>query len=172
MVVVIHADEVSQLQVTSKRCRLASNTLHRASITEEAKGMIRDQIKSRLIEDTPSMCLRHRETDGIAETLSQRPGRHLDARSIMSFGVAGGNAVHLTEVLQIVHADFVAEEMEQSILQHASMAVGQHEAIPIDPVGVLWVEGHEFVEEDVGHRRHSHGRARVARVGLEGGIDL
>lgn len=50
--------------------------------------------------------------------------------------------------------------------------VRKNEAVAVDPVGVLGVEGHELVEQDVGHGGHAHGGTRVARVGLEGGIDL
>jgi hypothetical protein len=50
--------------------------------------------------------------------------------------------------------------------------VREDEAIAVDPVGVLGVESHELVEQDVGRRGHAHRGARVAGVGLEGGIDL
>jgi len=39
-------------------------------------------------------------------------------------------------------------------------------------MGVLWVEGHEFVKQDVGNGRHAHWRTGMAGVGIEGGIDL
>jgi hypothetical protein len=48
----------------------------------------------------------------------------------------------------------------------------QDKSISVEPVWILGVEGHEFVEEDVGHWGHAHRSARMARVGLEGGIDL
>jgi hypothetical protein len=50
--------------------------------------------------------------------------------------------------------------------------VREDETIAVDPVGVLGVESHELVEQDVGRRGHAHRGARVAGVGLEGGIDL
>ena len=50
--------------------------------------------------------------------------------------------------------------------------VRENESIPVDPIRVLRVEGHELVEQDVSDWRHTHGRTRVARVGLERGIDL
>ena len=48
----------------------------------------------------------------------------------------------------------------------------EYEAISVDPVWVLWVEAHEFVEEDVRDWGHTHGRTRVARVGFQCTIDL
>jgi len=50
--------------------------------------------------------------------------------------------------------------------------IRENEAIAVEPFGVLWVEGHELVEEDVGDGCHAHRGARMARVGLECGIDL
>jgi hypothetical protein len=50
--------------------------------------------------------------------------------------------------------------------------VRENKAIAIDPVWVLGVERHELVEHNVSHRGHAHRGARVARVGLECGIDL
>jgi hypothetical protein len=80
--------------------------------------------------------------------------------------------------------------MKESILKNTSVAVAikisasafvslsllldlrKNEAITVDPIWVLWVESHELVEENVSHRGHTHGRARVARVSSDGGIDL
>lgn len=56
--------------------------------------------------------------------------------------------------------------------QKTARYVREDKAIAVDPVGVLGVESHELVEQDVGHRGHAHRGAWVARVGLECGIDL
>lgn len=50
--------------------------------------------------------------------------------------------------------------------------VRENETVAVEPIGVLWVESHELVPEDVGDRGHAHGGARMARVGFDGGIDL
>jgi len=52
------------------------------------------------------------------------------------------------------------------------MAVRKDESIAVDPFWVLWVVVHDPVEEDVGRWGQSHGSARMARVGVEGRIDL
>ena len=48
----------------------------------------------------------------------------------------------------------------------------ENESVAIKPVRVLWVEGHEFVEQDVSHWCHAHWGARMANVGFGDGIDL
>jgi hypothetical protein len=48
----------------------------------------------------------------------------------------------------------------------------QNETITVDPVGVLWIERHELVEEHMGDGSQAHGGARMAGIGLERGIRL
>jgi hypothetical protein len=48
----------------------------------------------------------------------------------------------------------------------------EDESISVDPVGIAGIEGHKLVEENVGGRSQTHRGARMARVGLGGGIDL
>lgn len=50
--------------------------------------------------------------------------------------------------------------------------VREHETITVDPIGVLGVEVHELVEQNVGDGGHAHGGTGVTRVGLGGGINL
>lgn len=77
-----------------------------------------------------------------------------------------------SEALQVIHRDGIAEKVEESILKHASVTVGENKTIAVDPVGVLGVEVHELVEKDVSHGGHTHGGTGMAGVGPEGGIDL
>jgi hypothetical protein len=48
----------------------------------------------------------------------------------------------------------------------------EDKSVSIQPMWVLWVEGHEFVEQDMSDRGQAHGGAWVAGVRCEGGIDL
>lgn len=48
---------------------------------------------------------------------------------------------------------------------------GEDKTVPVGPLRVIGIEGHELVEEHMSSRGHSHRGSRVARVRLEGGID-
>ena len=73
---------------------------------------------------------------------------------------------------QLPHLDAVVSgEVEQGVLEHASVAGGEDEAVAVEPVGVLGVVAHDLVVEDVSHGRASHGEPRVAGVGLLHGVD-
>jgi len=82
-----------------------------------------EHLESGLVEDAGTMRLSTRQTYSIGETLAERAGGHLNARSVMRFRVARSDAVHMAEVLQVIDAYAVAEHVEDGILQHAAVAV-------------------------------------------------
>lgn len=51
-----------------------------------------------------------------------------------------------TEAFQIVNANSVAGKVQQSILEHASVAIREHKAIAVDPIRIDGVKGHDLVE--------------------------
>lgn len=53
-----------------------------------------------------------------------------------------------------------------------SRGLREDESISIDPIRILRVEGHEFVEENVGRRSQTHGGTGMSGIRFEGGIDL
>lgn len=141
MVVVVDHDKVAELQVAGGTGGLAGDALHGAAVTEEAICVVVAQIVARLVEDTGGVSLGDGQTDGVGETLTERAGRHLDTGSVVSFGVTGADAVNglewsmleyyawrtprgtYAERLEVVHADGVTEQVEESILEHATVAV-------------------------------------------------
>ena len=48
----------------------------------------------------------------------------------------------------------------------------QYKSITIDPVRVLWIEAHEFIEQDVGTWCHAHRRPGMAGISFKSGINL
>lgn len=94
VVVIVDADEVAELEVASQRRGLARDTLHQATITEEAVGVVVNQVEARLVEGGGSVSLGHSQTNSIADTLTQRASGDLDTGSIVSLGVARGDAVN------------------------------------------------------------------------------
>ena len=95
MVVIVDGNQVTQLQVTRSGGSLASNSLHSTTITEDHVCVVVDEVKSRLVENGCGMRLRNSKTDGIGETLTKRASCDFDARGVVSFGVAGSDAVDL-----------------------------------------------------------------------------
>ena len=96
--------------------------------------------------------------------LISTPGVELIPRS--SSGCPGVLRPPLTELLQVVHREVVAGEVQRGVLQDAGVPGREHEAVAVGPGRVGWVVAHALAVEDVGDRRERHGGARVTGVGL------
>jgi hypothetical protein len=117
VVVVVDGNQVAELQVTSSGSSLAGNTLHGTSITEEHVGVVVDELKARLVEDSRSVRLCNGKTDGIGETLTERTSGDLDSGGVVCLGVAGSDAIDL------LHAKSVAD-LRADIAGHNSNSHG------------------------------------------------
>lgn len=145
MVVIVNGNQVAELQVTSHGGGLAGNTLHSTAITEEAVCVVVDEVIARLVEHGAGVSLSHGQTNSVGETLTQRTSGDLNTRGFVSLGVTGSDATKLlgriskalvlsivngktySEVLQVVHGDIITEEVEESVLEHATVAVSDEE---------------------------------------------
>jgi hypothetical protein len=74
--------------------------------------------------------------------------------------------------------------MKKDILQTTSMSitnppltptktrsVRENKTVPVQPVRILGIEFHEFIEEDMGYWSHSHRCTWMARIGFPRHID-
>ena len=111
------------------------------------------------------------DADGHAEALAERAGGDFDAGGLAVLGVAGGVGAPLAELLELRHGQVVAGEMQRAVEQRRGVAVGEDEAVAVDPLGVGGIVLHELVVEQVGDGCAAEGRAGVAGVGLLNGVD-
>lgn len=95
MVVIVDGNQVAKLQVTGHGGSLAGNTLHSAAITEEAEGVVVEQLVAGLVEDTSGVLLGNGQTNSVGETLTQRASGNLDTGGVVGLGVTRGDAVDL-----------------------------------------------------------------------------
>lgn len=94
MVVIVDGNKVAELQVTSSGSGLRGNTLHGATVTKEAVGVVVDEVEAGLVEGTGSLGLSHGKTNSVGETLTKRASGDLDTGGVVSLGVTGGDAVN------------------------------------------------------------------------------
>jgi hypothetical protein len=104
VIIVINADKVTQLKVACSTSRLASNAFHGTPIAKYTVGVVVDKVVTGLVEYGSRMCLRHRQSDGIAETLAQGTSSDFDTRSIVRFRVSGSDTVDLLPELKMVRS--------------------------------------------------------------------
>lgn len=109
--------------MTSHRGSLRGNTLHSTAIAEEHISVVVDQIKAILVELCRSMCLCNGKTDSVGESLTERASGDFNAGCVVGFWVARCDGVDLAEVLEVIDGDGVAEEVKESVLEHAAVAV-------------------------------------------------
>jgi len=65
----------------------------------------------------------------------------------------------------------VTGKVHQRILEHATVTGGEHEAVAVEPLGVLRVVRHRLAENDIAHRGAAHRETRVTGVALVDGVD-
>lgn len=143
--------------------------LARASVVELTVGVVVNEGEAVSVVHSAHVGLAHGETDGVGDTLAEGAGGDLDTVRDTNLGVTGGDRVDLSERLEVVHRDVVARQVEHDVLQGAGVAVGQHESVPVHPLGVLGVELHVLGPQHVRGRSHTLGNEqRTGSVRLSG----
>ncbi|KAH3662800.1 hypothetical protein OGATHE_004376 [Ogataea polymorpha] len=164
LVVIVESNQVAQLQVASKRHGLGGDTFHHTSVTKETVGVVVGESVAWLVVGGSKVSLSNGQTNGIGDTLTKRTGCDLDTWDA-HLRVARGLGVDLSERLEVVHGEVVAEQVQQCVQERTCVTVRKDKSISVDPVWVLWVEFHLGVD-GVGGWSHSHWGTRVPGVGL------
>src|SRR5208283_6181459 len=84
--------------------------------------------------------------------------------------MARGLGSELPKILQLLHRQRVAGEIQHRIEQHGRMAIREYETVPIPPSGVPRIELKYIAPENLCDVSHAHGSARMARMGLLDGV--
>ena len=119
MVVIVDANQLPQLQVTSLGGGLRSQTLHGASVSEEAVSVVVEQLEAGLVERGGAVGLGHSQTNSIGKTLAQRTGGNLHAGGV----VLQARLAFAPSVLQGTYSFGVARSLGSEVLQ---TRVSQH----------------------------------------------
>ena len=165
-VVVVERDELAQPPRAGERARLVRDALHQAAVADEHVRVVVDDRVARHVELACEQRLGERHAHRVGEALAERAGRRLHAGRNPRFRVSRRLRVQLAERGQLGHRQVVAGEVQQRVLQHRAVAVGQHEAVAVGPVRVGRVVREVAVpqrDRDIGH---AHRHARVPGLGL------
>ncbi|MNV26154.1 hypothetical protein D3C71_1172690 [compost metagenome] len=165
VVVIPEADQLVQAPGAGQRGGFVGNAFHQAAVTHEHPGTVVDDFQLRAVEALCQQLLGQGKTDGIGETLAQRTGGGLHARGLMTLRMASGVAAQLAEGLQLLDRQVIAAQVQQRVLQHRAVAVGQHEAVAVEPLGVVGVVTEIVVPEDLGDIGHAHRHAGMPGLG-------
>jgi hypothetical protein len=127
-----------------------------------------------LVELLGQQLFSQRKAHTVGNTLAQRASGGFDTGGDAHFRVACGFAVQLAEVLQLLHGQVIACEVQQRINEHGAVAVGQHKAIAVSPMrvgGVVLQMAPARAPQHFGDVSHAHGSTGVAGVGSLNGVN-
>ena len=103
IVVVVQHNQFAQAQRAGQRAGFVRDAFHQAAVAEKDVGVVIDDVQAVFIKLTGKDFFRQRHAHGVGNALPQRAGGGFDAVGVAVFGVAGGFAVQLAEVFQIVN---------------------------------------------------------------------
>ena len=169
-VVVVEGDEFIQPPDTCERTHFVADAFHHAAVAQEAVRTVVDHGETVAVKFRGEQLFSQGHTDGVGNALPQGARRRFHARRHAHFGMTGGFASHLTEVLQIVERQIVAGEVQQGVLQHRAVAVRENEAVAADPLRVLGIVTEMLRPEGDGNISHAHGHAGVTGFGFLDGV--
>src|SRR5262249_22494243 len=143
-----------------------------------------EEVEAGPVEVAGPPASRDGHADAVGDALAERAPRALDPRYDVVFGVGPAAAAKLAGVLDVVERPgwppeylvvridgLDAGEVQQGVEERRRVAGREHEAVSVGPDRVTRVEAQEALPQAVRHRRHAHGGARMAGLGLLDGVD-
>jgi hypothetical protein len=109
------------ISLPGERAGLGSDTLLETSISEETVGVVVEDLETVLVVNGTHVGLGDSETDSVSDTLTEGTGSDLNTVSDTNLGVTGGDGVDLSEVLEVIHGELVATEVEQDVLEDTTV---------------------------------------------------
>ena len=165
VVFVPQRDELVQAQRARQRAGFVADALHQATIAEEHPGAMVDDGVAVAIEVPRQQLFSQRKANRIGQPLSQRPGGGFHARADMVLRMPRGLAAELAKRLQLLDRQVIAGQMQQRVLQHRAVAVGEDETVAIGPVRIGRIAVEVVVPQHLGDVGHAHRHARMAGIG-------
>ena len=165
VIVVVNPAEVIEREMAGERCRFRTHALHHAAVAAHRINVVVEDLEAGPIVAVREPCFSDRHANAGGDALPERPSCCLHPRNQMVLGVSRSLAAEMAEVTNIVerHRGLPeplvvgvhgagAGEVEHRPQQHRSMAVGEHEAIPVGPNRILRIEMHHAVPQRVDER--------------------
>mmetsp|Transcript_61966 Transcript_61966/g.98130 ORF Transcript_61966/g.98130 Transcript_61966/m.98130 type:complete len:523 (-) Transcript_61966:186-1754(-) len=166
-VVIVESNQLSQTQVASICASFVRNSLLHASITCNGVGVVVDQLHARFVVNCCKVGFSGRQANRVGDTHAKGSGGHFNALGLEVLWVAGSLGTPLSELLDVIDGDaLVASQMQQRVLEHATVARRKNKTVTIHPLWILRIVLHLFCKEKVSDRCLTHGSTRVATVGL------
>ena len=117
-VVIVQRNQFVQLPGAGQRAGFVADALHQAAVAHEHIGVVVDDGMPWAVEFIGQQFFRQGHAHRIGDALAQRPRGGFHAGGDTHFRVAGGLAVQLAEILQLLHGQVIARQVQQGVNQH------------------------------------------------------
>ena len=156
LVVVVDDDQLAEAQGAREGCRLGCHAFLEVPVGGKGIGVMVYDLVAGAVVTRGQPALREGHADGVGQTLAQRAGGYFNAGGEAVFGVPGGPAAPLTELLEFLHGKIVTRQMEHGIKEGGGVTGGEDEAVAVGPVGIGRIVLEETVPQHVCHRGSAH----------------
>ena len=164
-VVVVEINQFAQAQMTGQTGGFLGHPFHNVPVADHCVGVVIDDCKAGPVVACSQPALGNRQPHAVGKALAQRTGRRLHAGGVAPFGMAGGAAAPLPEVLEFVQRQIVAGQVKHRIDQHRAVARAEDEAVPVVPIRVGRVVAHMTGPQGGGGPGHAHRQTGMAGTG-------
>ena len=171
VVLVVQVDELREPDLPREGSGLGSDALHEVAVGDQRVGVVVHDLVSGAVEAERERPLRERHADRVGRPLPQGARRGLHPRRVVELRMPRRLAPPLPEVLQVVHGQVVARQVQQRVEQHRAVPRREHEAVAVGPRRVARVVPQMAAPQDVGHRRGAHGQAGMTGVRVLDRVD-
>lgn len=165
LVVVPECHQLAKAPGTGQRRGFVRNAFHQAAVAHEHPSAVIDDFQLRAVVALRQQLLGQRKAHRIGKPLPERAGGGFNAGSFAALGVTGGLAVQLAELLELLDRQVVAGQVQQRVLQHRPMSVGQHETVAVEPLRIVGVVPEIIVPQHFGDIGHAHRHAGMTGLG-------
>ena len=174
LIVIVDEDEVSEFVMTGEGGCLRGDPFHEITIAHEpvhemSPGTIAIRGIRSLGMAAAELRCRHppgeRHSDSMCESLAERPRRQFDAGRLSKLGMTRRTRAELSELRNVFDRKIESKQVEQRVLQHRSVAIGENETIAQRPGGILGIEAEMMIPEFECGRGEGHRRTDVTDSG-------
>ena len=117
VVVIVEDDQLTETPVTRERRAFARHALHVAPVAHDAVRVVVDNLAVRLVEATGEVLFDHGQTDGVANTHTERTRGDFDALGDEVLRVTRGLGLPLTELLDVFNLRVTSACASSSVIR-------------------------------------------------------
>src|ERR1039458_2533271 len=108
--------------MSCQRGGLGGYAFHQIAVADNGVGMIIDDFVAGPVEHCCQIFFRNGHTYTSGESLAERSGGRFYAAVRTVFGMAGGLALPLSEVLYVIERYVMAREVQQTVKEHGAVS--------------------------------------------------